>query len=412
MATEAPPAPATEAPLPPAVGISSTEVFRQARVAEGLEQPAPESEPAPEQPPPAAPAKPADETPAPAPKKGSVPADVIDPDKPTDTKVHPDVAEIMAAELPKGAKKEQIDSFAKLKTAQATKLQVWIDKANDLEQKISQGDNSKTELEQLRKQLAEANERAAKIGEDFEKVAFEKSPKFQAQFSAREQTAIDLAKSYLDGTEIKPDIIELAARATGRKRVEILQQAGVDDTVLQLISPHLAAFDTVQREKQAALENWKTLSKQEQQQAQQQQERAMAQRAEQENKVWESVVNKARTDLLPLRASKENPEWNSRSEELVTRAKQIFNGDGADLPTFGETILKGVAYDAQQEVVEHLRGEVASLRAENGRLKSAAPGATMTSGSQDNGTTSAPKASRDDQAKSTFNQQLAVARAS
>lgn len=410
MATEAPTAPATEAALPPPSGISSTEVFRQQRAAEGLDQPPSNDAEHQPPPPPAAPDKPADEPP-PAPKKGSVPSDVIDPDRTNTPTVHDEVKDLLSAELPKGSKKEQIDSFGKLKTRAAEKLQAALDRAAELEQKISQGDTSKTELEQLRTQLKEANERASKIGEDFEKVAFEKSPRFQAQFSAREQTAIDLAKSYLDGTEIKPDIIELAARATGRKRVEILRDAGVDETALGLISPHLAAFDTVQREKQAALADWKNLSKQEREQAQQQQERAQAQRAEQENKVWESVVNKARTDLLPLRASKENTEWNSRSEELVTRAKQIFNGDGADLPTFGETILKGVAYDAQQEVVEHLRGEVASLRAENGRLKSAAPGATMTSGSQDNGNANAPKASRDEQAKSTFNQQLGLARA-
>ena len=397
----------TEADKGGAAGISPTEVFEQARVAEGLDQP-----PAPSvEEPPAAPPKPADPPPAEPepPKKGAVPADVIDPSTPPAPKVHDAVAEIQAAELPKGAKKEQIDSFGKLKTKAAGHLQAALDRAAELEAKIEKGDSSKAELETLRTQLSEATDRASQIEERWSKEAFASSPKFQAQFTGREQTALELAKTYLDGTEIKADIIDLAAHATGRKRVEILKDAGVDDSVIQLISPHLANYDTIQREKQNALANWKTQSAQEREADAQRNQQAQQKRSEAENKVWENVVTNI--DLLPLRKSKENPEWNTRAEDLRNRAKEIFNGAGADLPTFGETILKGVAYDVQQEVVEHLRGEVSALRTENARLKSAAPGGSITVGTGDGALVDTSKMSRNDQAKSTFNAEKAKAAA-
>lgn len=405
MATEAPtaPPPAPVAPPPQAGDEQSKSIFKQARLDQGLDQP-----PAPpvETPPPAAEEPPSGDEPPAAPKKGAIPDDILDPSKAAEPKVHDAVAEILAAELPKGAKKEQIESFGKLKAKSAKEVQAALDRVGELEKQVQKATSQK-DLDELRTKLTAAEERAKAIEEDFEKVAFEKSPKFQAQFQAREQTELDLAKSYLDGTEIKQEIIDLAAHATGRKRIEILKDAGVEDTVIQLIAPHLAAYDTVQREKQGALNNWKSLSNLEREEAQRQSEKAKAARVEQENKVFEKVLSTV--DLLPLRKAKDNPEWNSRGEQFVERAKEIYNGEGADLPVFAETILKGVAYDAQQEVVEHLRGEVSSLRAENARLKSAAPGGSLSAGTQDGAPPDTSKMSRDEQARATFNAEKARA---
>jgi hypothetical protein len=343
-------------------------------------------------------------------KKKSVPDDVIDPSKAASPKVHDAVAEIQAAELPKNAKKEQIDSFNKLKTKAAEHLQAALDRQAELEKKIGQGDASKTEMDELRKKLEAEHTRASEIEEQFNKVAFEKSPKFQAQYVEQEKTALDLAKSYLDGTDVKQDIIDLAAHATGRKRIEILRDAGVDDTIIAAITPHLANFDTIQRTKQNALANWKTESKNELEAQQARAAQDRQKRAEQENKVWDSIVSKS--DLLPLRTSQDNPEWNNRGEELRTRAKEIFNGNGADLPTYAETILKGVAYDVQQEVIDHLRTELQNARAENSKLKSAAPGGSLSAGTNDGAPVDTSKLSPDERAKSTFNQELAKARGS
>lgn len=402
MATDAPPAP------PPQAGDqTSKDIFKQARVDAGLDQPAapPADAPPPaDQPPKGADAPPAD---APPTKKSIVPDDVIDPSKAAAPKVHDDVAEILAAELPKGAKKEQIESFGKLKSKSAEKVQAALDRVAELEKKIAAGDTSKAELDKLREQLTAANTKVTEIEEQWTKEAFATSPKFQAQFASREQTALDLAKTYLDGTEVKQDIIDLAAHAVGIKRLEILKDAGVSDVAITAIMPHLANYDTVQREKKAALANWKAQSTADLAEAQQRTQAAQQKRVETENKVWDQIVPKL--DLLPFRQSKDNAEWNARAEQLLAEAKRRFNGEGTDLPIFAETVAKGVAYDVQQEVIDHLRTEVTNLRTENANLKSAAPGGSITGGTRDGAPVDTSKMSREQVAVATFNTEKAKA---
>lgn len=393
-----------EVNLPAAHLEQSKSIFKQARVDAGLDAP-----PAPKVDDPPPPPETTDDPPPPD-KKSVIPEDVIDPDKSIPPKVHDAVAEIQAAELPKGAKKEQIDSFGKLKTKAASHLQAALDKAAELEKKIASGATPAAELEELRGKLTAAEERSRAISEDFEKVAFERSPKFKAQFGEREKTAIELAKSYLDGTEIKPEIVDLAAHATGRKRIEILQDAKLDESTISAVLPHLANFDTIQREKQSVLANWKVEAGKAQEELSQFSKVQMERKARQENEVWEKVVSKI--DLLPLRKSKDNSEWNTRGDEIVAEAKRLYNGEGADLPTFAETILRGVASRAQDEVVDHLKGEVANLRAENAKLKSAAPGGSINAGTQDGAPVDTTKMSREEVSKQTFNQELGKARAS
>lgn len=393
---------------PPAVkphagDATSKSIFNQARVDVGLDQPP--APPVVEPPPPSA--KKADEPPAP-PAKSKIPDDVIDPDKKPDPKVHDAVAEIQAMVLPKNAKPEQIASFSTLKTKAAEHLQKALDDAAELKKQLESAATPAAEMEGLRKQLAEATERATGIEERWSKEAYASSPQFREKFSGRKQTAIDLAKSYLDGTEIKADIIDLAAHATGRKRVEILKDAGVDDATIQLVAPHLANYDTVQREEATALENWKVTSKHEREAAQQQNEKAKAERTEQENKVWDTIVPKL--DLLPFRKSKDNPEWNDRADQLMAEAKRLYNGEGTDLPTFAQTIAQGVAYTAQQEVIDHLRESVTNLTAENTKLKSAAPGGSISSGTQDGAAPDTTKMSREEVSKQIFNSELTKAK--
>jgi hypothetical protein len=395
--TSAPPVTDEPAVIPPSQLEGSMAIFKQARADAGLDVPpadAPPADPLPVDPPVDAP-----------PAKSTIPGDVLDPDKKTPA-VHEDVAELLAAELPKGAKKEQIESFGKLKAAAAEKVQRALDRAAELEAKISTTTSPK-ELEELRGKLTAAQEKSDKIEEEFAKVAFKESPRFKAQFSGQKEAAIEMAKGYLEGTEIKPDIIELAAHATGRKRLDILKDAGLEESTISAILPHLAQVDTVQRNEQAALANWKAEQGKWSEEQAQRQAQEKQKRVEQEEKIWEQVVGKL--DLLPLRKSKDSPEWNARAEQLLAEAKRRFNGEGADLPTFAETVAKGVAYDAQTEVVEHLRGEVTSLRAETARLKSAAPGGAISAGTGDGKPVDTSKMSREEQAKSTFNQEKAKA---
>lgn len=408
MSTEAPPAPPKPATPPPQAGDdTSKSIFAQARIDAGLDQPPapalePTAEPAPED-------RTTDDDTS-GKTKSKVPDDVLDPSAAPAPKVSDAIAELESLVLPKNAKPEQIANFAKQKEIAKKHITAAETRIAELQAELEKKGQSTSELAAIQEKLTAAQARAAEIEEQFAKEHFEKSPKFRAQFVEQETTAIELAKSYLDGTEVKQDIIDLAAHATGKKRIELLTDAGVDPTVISAILPHLASYDTIQRNKQTALANWKATSQAEREQAQQEQQRAQVARTEQENRVWDTIVPKL--DLLPFRESKDNPDWNARRELLLAEAKRRFNGDGADLPVFAETIAKGVAYDVQQEVLDHIRNENKSLREENARLKSAAPGGNITLGTQDGQPVDTSKMSREEVAKSTFNAEKAKVGAS
>lgn len=359
----------------------------------GLDQPPP--------PPPAAPPAAGAEPPPPPDDKGKksvVPADVIEPGAKVEIPIPDAVTEIRAMTLPKNAKPEQVANFNTLKTKAETSILAQATKIADLERQIK-GATSETQLTELREQLRVAEEKASGIEEKFTKTAFEHSPRFKALFTDKESAALDGAKSYLEGVpDIKPEIIDIAAQTTPAKRGAILKEAGIDPDLIPQILPHLANYDAVQREKKAALDNWKTQAGEWQAEDQKRIEGIRAQKLELGNRVWDTVVKNI--DLLPLRETKENPEWNTRRETIFNEAKEIFNGKGAKPEVLAETILKGRAYDAQEEVLKAVIEENKVLRAANAGMKSATPGGHITGGEPP-----APpaNATREETAKSTFN---------
>src|SRR6266478_419096 len=398
----APPPPAAE-PLPPSHVEVSKSIFKQAmedvagkpqalgnEVGGTPDKPAEAVTPAPE---------PVAETP-----KSAIPEDIISPPK-DEPKPDEAIAAIEAMQLPKSAKPEQVANFADLKEKAKARIQSQETKIRELEEKIGQATN-KAELESLQTKLTAAEEKATKIEEDFSRTAYEQSPRFRSKFVAREITAIEGAKKCLEGTEVSPEIIEVAARVTGQKRRDILKNAGIEGDLLSEVAPYLVSYDSIQSVKKAALENWKGESARlvEENNAKAQAEKAR--KTANENRVWETVLN--RLNLLPLRKSKENPEWNARAEELSARGKEVFNGSGVPIEAFAEVIAQGVAAPAVNDILTKVLDENKNLKAENAKLRSARPGAAMTT------TNGAPtqvvdltKVKPEERHKQTFNEEMA-----
>ena len=338
--------------------------------------------------------------------KSAIPEDVISPAKDEPEKEKPDevIAAIDAMELPKGASKTQVASFGELRQKAKERIESQKSRIKELEEKIGQSSN-KADIEALQSKITAAEEKASKIEEEFSRAAYEQSPRFRSKFVTREATALDGAKKVLEGTEVSPEIIEVAARLSGQKRREVLKNAGIEGDLLSEVVPYLVSYDSVQNDKKAALENWKGEAAQIAEENKAKSEVARVRKLAEENRVWETVSRKI--DLLPLRKSKEDDRWNARAEELDARAKQIFNGEGVPLDAFAETIRKGVAYDAQDEVLQKVIEENTHLKAENAKLKSARPGGSITVGG-DQGKPDQSKMSFEEKAKATFNEQLAA----
>jgi hypothetical protein len=342
--------------------------------------------------------------------KAKLPEELITGKKP-EAKVDDAIAEIDAMVLPKNAKPEQVASFAKLKEQSKKVIEEKLARINELETKTSDG-STRAEIEAAQERVKTAETKAKELESTIERIAFTESPRFK-QFIADESSTLASAKSYFEGTEINPEIVEYAARTNGAQRIKILREAGLDAELIAAVQPYLAQYDNIQRHKAGALENWKTESAQMAEHHKSQQEAELNRRREGEDKVWTTSISKFENDLVPYRKFDANDAWNSRSDELKSRAKSIYNGEGISLDVVADTIVKGVAYDALDEVRVTLTDELNKLIQENAKLKASRP-----NGGSVEGTPGTPAknegelspAERSDLAKSRFNQELAKAR--
>ncbi len=368
-------------------------------------EPKPESKPEPE----AVPEKgttddkvqiPTELTPA---ARANLPEELLTGKKP-EPKVDDAIAEIDAMVLPKNAKPEQVASFSKLKEQSKRVIEEKLARINELESKTSEG-ASRHEIEAAQERVKAAETARKELESTLERVAFTESPRFK-QFLNDEVATLANAKTYFEGTEINPDIIEYAARLSGSKRIQVLTEAGADPNIIAAVSPYLAQFDNIQRHKAGALENWKVEAAQNAEQYKVQQEAQQQQRRKSEDEVW-SQVQTDLSNLVPYRKFDKNDSWNSRADELLQKAKTVYNGDGVDLKEVGTIIGKGMAYDALDEVRIAVTEELNKALQENARLKSAKPGA---SNGQAAAISSNGNLSPMDQSKSRFNQEMAAAR--
>ncbi len=414
MAETAEPPPTTE-PLPNPVikdnFADAKSAFLQARIDEGLDAPEPPESPEPAAEPVAEPPPPtkgkADAEPDAAPQPASVlPDDVFEP---KETKKPSVIAEIEAAQLPKGAKKETIDSFNKLKTKSINELTQANSRIQEIERKLSEATTNK-EVETLRERLKTAEQKATELEEGWAKTSLETSPQFQRQFVKREQQAIEAAKGYLEGTEVDPRIVDYAARVTGATRLKVLNEAGLDPTQVGAIEARLAHYDAIQRDKSEAVDHWREQGARWQEAEQQRVQQQMTQRAEFESKVWENVLNK-NANLLPFRSSKDET-WNSQAEAYKSEARDIFLGKGADPETMADVVQRGVVAKSgfYDKIIDHLSKQNKMKDEQISKLQSAAPGGGITTTAGTPPTVDESKLSREELSKRTFNDALAASR--
>jgi len=392
----------------------SKKIFNEAMEAEKppavVEEPAPAEEVL-EKPPaevqPDAPAPPVIEQPvSEAPEaKTTLPEELLTGKK-EEPKVDEDIAAIDAMVLPKNAKPEQQASFAKLKESAKTTILAREATINELKSKTA-STATKAEIEEAQERVKTAQARATELEQTIERLAFTESPRFK-QLLSDETASLGSAKTYFEGTEINPEIIEVAARSTGSNRIKVLTDAGADANLIAAVSPYLAQYDSIQRSKASSIENWKTESAQFAEAQKVAGEQATAKRKADENKVWSDVFSKHESTLVPYRKFDKSDSWNARADELKTRAKQVFNGEDVGLEVVADVIAKGVAYDALDEVRVALTDEIRNLATENARLKAAKPtgGDTQGAPTSTNGAELTPV----ERQKNTFNTELAKAK--
>lgn len=230
-------------------------------------------------------------------------------------------------------------------------------------------------------------EQAAKDREvELERVAFERSPTFQ-KFVTDGAAELTAARSYLEGADaaknaegeaIDPNVVDLAARSTGSKRHAILTQSGMDASTIGLVASHLARADAINRDREAAVGNWKETQATWTAEQTKVAEAKAAQIRATENKVFEAVGKKAAETLAPFQRVEGNDEWNTGVDGRLKEAQEFFDGK-RPLPETAQLIYEGIAGRVYKDAFEDLRTKYNDLVADNERTKAARPGAATTS---------------------------------
>lgn len=236
----------------------------------------------------------------------------------------------------------------------------------DLRAKASNAPDEATAAE-----LKVLRERTKELESVVEKSHFEKSPRFQ-QFLNREAQQIEGAKKYLEGSTIDPNVIELAAKAVGKKRIDILKDAGADAEIIAAITPYLAQYDSIQSDKAHALENHKQIIEQDSVNQRRDAEAKAAQERENEDKVFKSVGENVSKTFEPFQKVDGNEKWNAQVDRLNAEAREFFSGD-MPIEKVAEIAYYGVGAKVIHEMNHRLRAKLQSANAEIASLKAAQP---------------------------------------
>lgn len=347
------------------------------------------------------PAKPATAAPAatPAAEESIVPEQFTTTPK---DEPKPDPTEILTAEergqlVAKLGGKAQ-ESFNRLETASKAKVAALQAKLDEMTRKAetAPAGPSKEHEEALRA----ASERAAKLEEQLERAAFAESPRFQ-KFGSEITAELGTAKGYLEGTQISPAVLDLAASQAGQARLKTLRDAGMDSETIAAVGPHLARADAIRRERDGALDSWKTdhAREMEQHQAQQAQQKAALER--QEKEVWDKVAAEMRGKHPAFTKVDGKDKWNALVDQNEKLSEDFAMGR-MPLDELFRLGREGVAARTIKLMNDELVVKVNALTEEVGRLRAAQPGTGHTNTS----TTPAKPMNETEEHKAAFNRGL------
>jgi hypothetical protein len=275
----------------------------------------------------------------------------------------PLVAEEVRNQIPKGKARE---SFEKLENAAKAKIDRLHKEMAELKAK-----QTTTALPaDYEAKLKETAERAAKLEQELERTAFERSPKFQ-RYGQEEKAELSTAKAYLEGTEVNPSILEVAANTTGAARVKLLQEAGLDPTTIALISSNLNRVDALRRERDASLTTWKQSMEVEQNQSKQFAEQQEQQRVAEEKRIYESTMEKFKT--IPAFTRVDGQEkWNALVEQNFKDAEDFAFGRKS-LPELFELGIRGTAQRTTELMNQELTRRLEEANTRLAKLTAAQP---------------------------------------
>lgn len=304
-------------------------------------------------------------------------------------------AELDAVEPP--ANQRAVGNFKQLKELSKKHIAALEQQVAELKRKPAE---PAPDTAKFQEQLKAEQDRRAALEAELERANFEASPRYK-QFGAEMAQELASAKSYLEGTEINPNVLEIAARETGAKRLAILRENGVDPETIAAISPYMARIDRLGARRDVAVQDWKSTqekwSADQQRQQQAEEERLRAE----EDQVFNSTGEAVAQVFEPFRTIPGNDKWNAQVELLKTEAREFFNGS-LPLEKLSEIAYYGVGAKVLHKAFHTLREKYEEQSKELAALKAAQPGTGASNGTSQRGGSDRANMSLEDRAMADF----------
>lgn len=312
------------------------------------------------------------------PAKDEIPEELLTGVKPEATPPDKDDDDPFKAELPASASEKHKVNWRRAREANEANLARIAAMAKEIETHKATPRVDEAMTAKYKALETERGELLAKL----ERADFQQSPRFQ-KFLAQEKHLLDAAKANLKGTEVDAETIELAARATGQVRRKILEDSGIDASLLPLITPYLARLDELNGEKHAALENHKTFLAEDSQRLKAREEQAVKAQIDEAGRVFDTVLKSLIPKLAPLQKldPEKYPEWNARADEIPKLARRMFTND-LELAEAAELAVMGASAVEYRKIAETLQGRLKEANATIAKMTAGQPGAGSTTNGQ------------------------------
>ncbi len=302
---------------------------------------------------------------------GDIPAALFE--QPKETQKPDDFEELMKLEKPvKGQ-----DHFGKVKAAAAKYHTEAETLRKELDALKTAAPAAMTDKE--RQEFEAARTRAQELEKELETVSVERSGKFRS-WQASEQSNLTAAKSYLDGSDVAPHVVEAAASVTGAARLKALRESGMDAETISAVMPHLAAVDAARQTMNQMRENATA-----ERTAIEAEEKARGEQGETARKQeYEQAFKKVTTDIFEkydvFRNNTGDAKWDARANQFRADAAKVFSGDAGSVEAMARVAAVGVIGEAQNEYIGSLKKMLSDAQATIKQLKGSEPGAGVQGG--------------------------------
>lgn len=263
------------------------------------------------------------------------------------------------------------------KKAQATYKERLAESARERDAaraRISELESKPRELpEDHVKTLAALKADLAKSQEELSRVAFERTPEFQNQFTKKEARLVDLASKAAAEHGVDAKLIQRALSMEGKSRFALLEDTEMSGAALSYVSNLLAQHDQLQAEKSEVLAGSKERLAQWQADQQTQRMTHDNERKATEEAAWNEAGKELEKEFEPFRRVEGNDAWNAQVDANKAEAKALFH-DG----NISEKDLAKVAHYAVGAKVLHkmfyaVRDKLNAATARIAELQAASP---------------------------------------